>query len=284
MHAGEHTRLVNRFIGLCHDTLSWPNTLWQLGYEVQIIEQAISLESAVKIVPDVIAVSRKLSHAIVTDCKSGSSIKTEQDNRYTQLTSNNLAYHVTTHDSNLLSHIVCYVDNESNHVSLEPHTTLPFITFGQDMVRTKGDFGNQETNEKMQNPIPLTGMKEPTVYYPFSPNDEDHFVIPHVLTGLVSYLTKKRRPSARVQDLSTAGKILESIHPCYKEFSTKHKNDLVRKVRKMIHVSLASNSKFKEQILKIESGEYSIGTLQSLSGTCTEIVSDLQQQRRVDDF
>ena len=284
MHASEHTRLINQFIGLCHDTLSWPNTLWQLDYEVQIIEQTISLESAAKIVPDVIAVSRGLSHAIVADCKSGNNIKTDQDRRYMQLTSNILAYYVTVNDSHLLSHIVCYVDNESNHVSLEPHTTLPFITFGQDTVRTKGNFGNQKINEKMQNPIPLVGMKEPTVYYPFSPNDENHFVMPHVLAGLVSYLTRRRKPSVAVQDPSTAKEILESIYPHHKEISKKHKNDLVKKIRKIIQVSLASNKKFKEQISKIESGEYGIGTLQSLNVTCIEIISDLQQQQRVDDF
>ena len=284
MHASGHTRLINKFIGLCSDTSSWPNTLWQLGYQIQIVEQTISLESAAKIVPDLIAVSNELTHAIVVDCKSGNNIKRDQDDRYLQLTSNVLAYHVTIDDSNLLSHIVCYVVNESNHASLEPHTTLPFIIFGQDTVLIQGDFRNQTTNEKMQSPISLTGMNEPSTLYPFSPDDANHFIISHVLSGVVSYLTKRRRTLDPIQDFSTAKEILKDIYPFHNEISLRHKRELAKKIQEIIKVSLASSSKFKEQISKIESGEYSSGTLQSLTDTCLEIISNFQQQQRMDDF
>ena len=125
MHASEHTRLMNKFIGLCHDTVSWPNILRQLGYKVQLVEQTISLKSAEKIVPDVVAVSERLSHAIVADCKSGNNIDAKQDCRYLQLTPGDLTY-VTVHDTNQLTHIVCYVDNDSNHTALETTHNLAF--------------------------------------------------------------------------------------------------------------------------------------------------------------
>ena len=70
MSISEHTRLVNKVIGLCKDTACWPSFLYDLGYNIQLVEQTISLrESAQKITPDMVAVSNKLVHAMVIDCK-----------------------------------------------------------------------------------------------------------------------------------------------------------------------------------------------------------------------
>ena len=75
MSTSRHTRLINMIIGLCSKTACWPSVLHDLGYEVQLIEQTISLrESSQKITPDVIAVSNPLKHAIVIDCKSGKTL------------------------------------------------------------------------------------------------------------------------------------------------------------------------------------------------------------------
>ena len=134
-NANEHTRLINRVIGLCQDAAYWPNVLHSLGYAVQLIEKTISLRSSSqKVTPDVVAVSNRLVHAMVIDCKSGTNINQDQDSRYESLEPYDLAYHVTVHDPTRLTHIVCYADSIANHKSLEPYTKLPFITFGPDAV------------------------------------------------------------------------------------------------------------------------------------------------------
>ena len=84
MEAGPHTRLINMFMGLCMNTVGWPNILGELGYEVQLIEQTVNLRSTRKVAPDVVAVSNKTVHAIVAECKFGE-IKADQDQRYQQL-------------------------------------------------------------------------------------------------------------------------------------------------------------------------------------------------------
>ena len=127
-------------------------------------------------------------------------------------------------------------------------------------------------------------MKEPTIYYPFSPNDEDHLIMPHVLTGLVSYLTRRRHElPAKVTDLSTAEEILKIIHP-YNLISIEHRKRLTVKINKMIGLALNNDRRLKEQILKIETGEYSTVTLQSLNEACEEMISKFRKQKRVDDF
>ena len=151
---------MNMFIGLCKNTKKWPCILHDLGYDVQLIEQRISLESSDTITPDVVAVSNKQLHAIVAECKSGNNTDTDQENRYNQLKSVDLYYAgINTYDHNQLTFVVCYVDNESNHKSLELHTKLPFITFDQKAIHAIGDFNDGMTNKKLQNAIPLVKVQ-----------------------------------------------------------------------------------------------------------------------------
>ena len=265
------------------NTTKWPKILFELGYEVQLIEQAIKLQSAQKIVPDVVAVSRKLLHVIVTDCKSGNNIDNEQDARYQELASDDLKYYVTVHDTNQLKHTVCYVDNHTNHTQLEPHTKLPFMTFSDDAIQGRRDFGMKQLNEKLCNFISLEGMREPTGYYPFSPQDEDFVIAPHVLRGLISYLMMKgHKIQPQIKDPATALEILKLIHP-YNLVSTRHKDDLIKRIGTMINMFRSNNREFNEQVSKIEKGEYKTSTLQSLAKICEALIVEYESQTHITD-
>jgi len=281
--ASEHTKLINKFIGLCKDTIKWPKILFELGYDVQLIEQTINLKSAQKINPDVVAVSSKLLHTIVTDCKSGNNIDKGQDARYQELESDDLKYYVTVHDPNQLKHNVCYIDSHINHAELEPHTQLPFITFSQKKVQGQGDFGIKQLNEKLCNPTSLEDMREPTGYYPFSPDDEDYVIAPHVLRGLISYLVMKgHKTQPQIKDPNTALEILKLIHP-YNLISTRHKDNLTKKIETMIGIFLKSSNEFNEQVSKIEKGEYNISTLRSLGKICEALIVEYESQKKITD-
>lgn len=283
MTASEHTRLINKFIGLCKDTIQWPNILSELGYEVQLIEQTINLKSAQKISPDVVAVSRKLLHAIITDCKSGNNINNEQDLRYLELVSDDLKYHVTVHDTNQLKHTVCYVDNHTNHSQLEPHTTFPFITFSDDAIQGQRDFGIKQLNEILCDSISLEGMREPTGYYPFSPDDEDYVIAPHVLRGLISYVMMKGRTiQPQINDPATALEILKLIHP-YNVIYSRHRDSLIKKIETMINIFMKSSKEFNEQVSKIERSEHKTSTLQSLVKICESLITRYESQRHITD-
>lgn len=286
MGASEHTRLVNRVMGLCKDTARWPSVLHDLGYAVQLVEQTISLrESSQKITPDVVAVSNRLVHAMVIDCKGGANIDPDQDGRYESLESRDLTYHVTVHDPNRLTHIACYADGVVNHESLEPHTRLPFITFGPDAVSGKRDFGNSQVNDSLCKPISLKGMLEPTGYYPFSPEDKDSAIIPHVLAGLLSYLVQRGRetPSA-VTDAAVAEAVLRIIHPFHEQISSRHRQSLTQKIKLMIDVCKNGSSEFRQQLAKIEEGKAGHNTMQSLHRICEDLISKYTRQKLIDSY
>jgi len=283
LFASEHTRLVNRFIGLCKSTIKWPKILHDLGYDVELIEQTINLKTAEKINPDVVAVSQKHLHAIVADCKSGNNIDKDQDARYSKLESDDLKYYVTVYDEKKLKHSSCYVDNHQNHNNLKPFTKLSFVTFHDDKVLGEGDFGYRDLNDKLQNPTSLNGMLEPTGYYPFSPDDEPSVIAPHVLRGLISYLTQKgQKTRPQIKSPTTALEILKIIHP-YDLISSKHKDRLIKTIEETIALFMNSNKDFSDQVSKIEKGEFNIATFRSLVKICEDMLKETESQKKITD-
>lgn len=250
-----------------------------LGYGVQLIEQSINLKNAQKIKPDVVAVSNKLNHAMVTDCKGGSNVGSEQDKRYRQLESDDLKYYVTTHDEKQLRHTVCYSDMEKNHPNLRRHTNLPFITFGERSIKGEGDFGVDELNQALCKSVSLDGAHEPVSYYPFSPEDDESFIVSYVLCGLISCLSEKGQKKIPSTGQIEPDVILQKIHPFYDTIANEQKKRLVEVIGRIITRCMQEYPNFKEQITKLEQKEFNTGTFRSLQKICGDIAKDVDQKR-----
>lgn len=281
MRASDHTRLINKFIGLCKDESKWPCPLRDLGYRVQLVEYTIRLRESDIICPDVVAVSKRLLHAIVTDCKSGHEIDPDQDRRYSALHSGDLAPHVTTHDPERLAHDVCYVDNQSNHDFLANHTQLPFITFCKDSVVKHGKFALRELDRKLSSRIPLDPSREPTSYYPFSPTDKVAVIVPHLMRALIRCLAARKTARLKLTDAEFAHQILLAIDPG-ELIGHRHANALRNKIREVMSMLLETNAKLKDQVLKLET-KYSAGTAQAMARTCADIAKQYETQSRITD-
>lgn len=283
MVAGTHTRLVNMFMGLCADTRHWPNVLAKLGYKVQLIEQSVSLQSAQKAVPDVVSVSNKRVHAIVAECKGGNSIDAEQDDRYRQLTPDDLLRHLTVHDRNRFGHTVCYVDKSDNHDSLKRGTSFPFITFGRDCITVDGSLGSDDLDGSLDK-IPLKGTREPTFLYPFAPDDEAYVVIPYVLRGLITHICRSPDKQFKIDDPDTFEKILKITHKHADRISSKHRKELAKRIYKILKLLLRQNPDLRSQVSKLETTEHRTLTMQSLKKTCEGLIAKYKTQTMLDAF
>ena len=271
------------FMGLCMNTLNWPNILGDLGYEVQLIEQTVSLQSTRKVTPDVVAVSNKTVRAIVAECEFGA-INADQDRRYQQLTPENLLNHVTVHDRNRMSHTVCYVDMCDDHDRREPHTRFPFITFGKDSIAGSGDFGHKDLRKCFAGPISLAGTKEPGFLYPFSHDDEDYVVIPHVLRGLIACAWKPPSKQFKIGDPGTPEAILEIVHRHVTLIYAKHKSQLTGRIKSVVEKLLTEIPDLQEQVSKIDAEGRHPASIQRLEKICDDLISDYETQTRLDRF
>lgn len=271
MNASEHTQLINMFLGLCYRTNHWPNTLRDLGYRPKLIEPSIGLRSSERINPDVVAVSNRLSHVIITECKGGSSIDADQDDRYRRLAAEDLRPHVEVRGSGRPRHTVCYTDSRRNHGRLKRHTSFPFITFGDRSMSISGSFGDARLDKALCGETSLHGMGPPAAYYPFSPNDDDRFVARHVLRGIHSHVVITRGKTHIGEVRETAKSIFELVHR-RELISSRHRNRLVSKIEKILAMLLDREAELRLQVSAIEGGGYDARSAHGLGITCDRLI------------
>ncbi len=255
MPAGDHTRLMNMFMGLCAGTPQWPSIFLELGYSIRLVEPVISTDTAQKVNPDVVAASETHSHAIVAECKSGKNIDARQDKKYLELDPKHLAHHVKVRLGDKLRHACCYVDTADNHGRLAPHTSLPFITFGRQSVQGRGSFGLAQLDEKLSAATTLQDALEPSGLYPFAPDEDDYKAAPHVLAGLVTYLANGIGETGfRITDREVHKEILELAHPYHTLMHSRHRTRLVGKIGAVIGMLLDGDEELREQAARLEQG------------------------------
>ena len=281
-HKREHARLLNKFIALCKNRKDWPNVLYKLGFHIQI-EKTIRLDLSKQIVPDVIAVSNRLAYIMVVDCKSGGK-QNKQEEKYLQLTEDALLQVATVKGSELRSFVVCYACNESNNDSLKMHTKLPLIEFLNNIITSNGDFKHQKVNDALKE-ISLVNMREPyDTYYTFSPDEENHIIVKYVMRGLMSYYSIRGKRLFTVQNQSFPEEILKLTHTCHEVLSDSHKGEIIKKIGYIIDTELTKNQTFRKLITKLDSGNYTTRTLQSLTDTCEKIIQKYKKQARINDY
>lgn len=272
---------MNKFIGLCSNARDWPPVMRKMGYRIQLIEQRISTESG-SATPDIVAMSNKLSHAVVVDCKGGNSIGQDQDKGYRDIAPRHLLRWLDVKEPSRFKCSPCYAADNVDYGKLSPHTELPFIVFGSRSVEGKRDFGHADLNRGLCRRTSLANSREPTLFYPFSTNDDDDLILRYAVTGLLIWLNKNRPQSfADVTDDRTVADIVKIVHPQYKRMGAKHRNDLRKKVKKILG-GLLDRVEFKEIRKKRRQGPLSAPVLQKFKDICRDIIDKRRVQTTLD--
>lgn len=259
---------MNKFIGLCMSTNSWPQTLHMIGFRIQLVEQRIALEGN-SITPDVVSVSDSLSHALVVDCKDGKSIDPSQDAKYKGIRRGDLANWVTVRERRRLTHAACYVASDANHDQLRRHTGLPFIVFGKDFVRGVGVFGHPKLDKALGKKTSLRGSREPLSLYPFSPDDPPSVALPFILEGIVSCATKAG--AGKPADFTTESgmrDVIKAVHIFYDEMGARHAGLLVRKATAWFAEMLEEDDDLGALYKKLLRGGFDPSTAQAFTDRC----------------
>lgn len=281
MYANNHTRLMNKFIGLCDGSVGWPSPLGGVGYEVNLIEKEVTTDSARKVVPDMIACSQSLAHAIVVECKSGSSLDTVQDEKYREVKAANIAK-VVSINKERLTHTVSYVADNDKYESLRRGTSLPFIVFGDDYVEGRGDFKREELDRALQKTGIRDKWAEPTNYYAFSHDEAAGVIVMHAINGLIT-CAKNGDPGFKFDlgDEGTIVAILKRTHVYYSRISTKHRRELKGRVRKVLDQIARTNPDFARQFAKMGQ-KPGYAAVRKFHSICERIVEDYAAQDRLD--
>jgi len=279
MLANKHTILMNMLIGLCYKTKTWLHILADCGYKLQVIEQTMTTRSGDSIEPDVIVSSNRERHAIVFECKGGKNTSTDQERRYRTLDTRTLGMWITVRPG-LDRHTVSYAVTDEGMSRIGVHTDLPLLVFGQNDIRARGDLGSNCLNKTLSSPVPLDNMKIPITHYPYGPNDTAAALAPHIYQGIVR-LVSTNMASANIASDEMVDKIFEINHPHHEMLSTDIARQIRKQIKKTIKSQFLTDSRVRELLEKIRSGEGSQATWASLLAACKKNVERESRQARL---
>lgn len=275
---------MNCVIGLCTKNIDWPSTLEELGYKVELIEQGIRTGNGELVKPDIVAVSNKLIHSLVFECKGGKTVDKGQVSRYDGLRPADLNRWLTVFAPAQLSHDLCFADLEENFPYVKPMIgERPLLTFGNDAIKKSGRFSNSSVEKAFQSPTKMAGMRPPLNYYPFSDQDHDAVIAPRVLRTIVQIALNTRRggPSSLVDTTFDLDDVLKSSHQYWKALSNEHREELRNRIKTLMKRVLDTNPKLAKNLEELESRRgYRISTLLSnLQDTMEDIIRTIETQQ-----
>jgi len=280
---------MNYIIGMCKKHRNWIHVLADLGYEPQVIEKQVRTSSGDIVQPNIIATSNKLIHSLVFECKGGITVEQDQLQRYSTLTNENILRWITVFASENFHFDVCISDLEENHrFNAYIAKIFPMITFGNNKVSKTGDFGEEKLNVAFEEPITLEDKIPPLSYYPFSEDDENAYIAPFVIRGLVSIAIKNAKggPSISEEIEITRDELIKLIfNPVYDALSRKHQGRLKEKIKEVIHLVKVRES-MKDTLGIIEkAGGYKVSRpLSRLIKESEKFIAHLETQSSLIDF
>lgn len=281
MYANAHTRLMNKFIGLCNNTDEWPPIMYKMGYRIQLVEQKITLD-ADSVTPDVIVMSNRLSHAVVVDCKSGTHIDSKQDRKYKSIMPKHLFNWLDIKEESRFKYSACYASNDSNYDKLSAHTELPFVVFGAMFIEGKGDFAHDNLNRVLHQQISIGDKHEPTLLYPFSLDDDEYLILRHVIRALIVWLGRNCPKSySELIKRETLIDILKIMHPHYKHMGDKHRHALQNKTKKTL-ASILDRNEFNTIRNKMLEDEVTTSLWKKFTEQCLEVIEERKVQPTLD--
>lgn len=285
----DHTKLMNYIIGMCKKNKEWITVLSDLGYGVQIIEQKINTSSGDVIKPDIIAVSDKLVHSLVFECKGGKTIDADQLKRYSTMTLDDLLRWITIFDRSDLQFDVCISDFFENHYHIKTiNQMFPMLTFSSENLTKTRDFKVNKLNAVLKEPISLKNKIPTLSYYPFSEDDPDAYIAIHVIRALLSIAMKniKGGPDVFEESVISCDEIIaHQFNYVWKALSQEHKGRLKQKIHEIILRILAKEG-IKETlgIIRQRQGYKIRQNLEQFKKNADKLIEELRTQSPLEPF
>jgi hypothetical protein len=229
-----HLQLLNAVIGFCKNA-PWVHPLADLGYEVEWLGPRFDNGHGAMVNPDAILVSTSLNHALITDCKSGSTIDLAKLRDYCAVTARSLLQFasITTTDPFSLSHDVWLVCDAESVLWItqqleSENLAIPVVSVGSDQVQlVHGSFSLSELNEAFRQPLSTEGVPPPE-YIPYD-GDSDVFTTARVvLPHIVQYMSEERA------QFSADDLILSSLQSYSSALADKEKQRIRTNIRKVL--------------------------------------------------
>lgn len=282
----KHRVLICCMIGLAAPDRgpSFPNPLYELGYEVAILEWDTVLNSkGRKVSPDLVLIARDTNHAMVVECKSNK-LEKDQIKRYMDVKREDIIdWGMSSSDPRQLVHDITLVssyENSGRILATLPQWECIFPTLEVGIVAItiiENEFSRDELNSVF--PINALLSYTPQYLYPLGRESPDYIVMDIVLQGLLSRLLSSEQETF---ELSLKDLIVD-IYPYWNEMGKGIKEKVIRKIQRVIET--ASKKDFERYIeydgrkIRFKIPNYkNTRALQAFRRTGTEYIKKLKKK------
>ena len=216
-------------------TAGFPNPLYELGYEIDILEwDAVLNSKGESVAPDIILTDRKSNHSMVVECKS-SELNENQIERYNNVERTDLVdWGIGSDDPRKLTHDTTLVSSYENSGTFfntlhQWNCTFPALQVGLVQIeKIVNEFSREELNRIF--PIRIRFEYIPQYLYPISRESPDHVVMEQILQGLLSRLYRHESEEFEV-DLKD---VVIDIFPHWESMGTDIRAKIMEKCQRII--------------------------------------------------
>jgi len=244
----EHTTLMNIMIGLANKHETFPSVLADNGYQLDSICPSFLNKDGKEVNPDLIFKSHAENNLFIVECKTGT-LQEEQAITYKSLTSEEVKQqNITTLPGNfsLDKTWVCIEKNltKVNSKNSEWKLNFPIVCKFNTTLKKSN---NIPFNSTILNSIFTKGIdipnNIPTVYYSFSPEDPEEYILMHILPAIIKLSLNPHK------DYFTLEELLKETHLLYEYLDKNEKTKLRKRLGSIL--SYLERSELKEFLNKV---------------------------------
>lgn len=190
---------VNAVIGFLKRDRRWPAALYNLGYQLSMIDQLVTSSSAGNAEVDVICVKHREDHAILWECKSGKTLSEKQARVYAALTAEdvqrtgNVTFHQPSRAS--IEPVYCCLEADETTVVSTLSTwevTIPVIGLGETAHLAAGRLADPEVHAAFAAGLRLPALEEVPRFLIANAHTPKERIAPALFATMVSFLRGQR--------------------------------------------------------------------------------------------
>ena len=267
--------MTNAFIALCKRMKGIPDSLRNLGYEIEGIESEFAIGNNKKCNPDIVISSSKTKHSMVIEFKSGANIEDEQKQRYLMINSDILRDYALIPIDRLSTFDIAYVCKEEHKQTIEQGlngTGFAILLKMADRIEASANttLKNDDTDASFK-PLLVNWEKMPVSFYPFDKDCSSKLIADYIMQQIFDFMAEEKN-SLLVDE------VLEKVFVHWRKIG-KHKQQELRQKAKEV-MQLAGRYEFS-RFLQYNAQQSRKGTCARFDVTSNPFIDNRDRRQKV---
>jgi hypothetical protein len=238
MFSNFNLSMLNLWLGLCRGEAGLPMTIRDLGYRHKSIELTFQNSAGRPVQPELIIATSHAGHAVMLEWKAGANTDTDQLERYSKVSKDDLVRQAHLQPAECASHDTCIVglDEHADRLAIgirEGSYPFPLVAVESDGLSLKlNEFAVKALTQVFTPKLAIDWSTIPTSIIPFDQNSLPWEVAQTVVTQIVDYM-------AHAESMFTLDQLGADCTPLWPSLSAEYRRTLATRIRRIVEEATA---------------------------------------------